>query len=156
MDAQRPQIKMGKKSHTRLGWWFLNGVEKLFGQGGAEQGEFENLKIKLTNFISMLIDKFKDSLTAEIEAKGKEIEESEKVSKATVKESMGGGVKEASEKVMSGTEQVANKAKDAIPGKGSMALIKDAGIDMAQSLTKGSKALIGKDADIKLPGGPER
>lgn len=43
------------KPWTVVGWGIKNGLEKVFGDGAAEQGEFENLKIKLVNMASKMI-----------------------------------------------------------------------------------------------------
>ena len=43
------------KPWTTIGWGIKNSIEKTFGEGAAEQGEFENLKIRLVNMASKVI-----------------------------------------------------------------------------------------------------
>lgn len=66
------------KPRTTIGWGIKNSIEKTFGKGAAEQGEFENLKIRLVNMASKLIGILKESLGAETRKNGEEILAKEK------------------------------------------------------------------------------
>lgn len=63
---------------TTIGWGIKNSIEKTFGEGAAEQGEFENLKIKLVNMASKVIGILKESLGAETQKNGEAILAKEK------------------------------------------------------------------------------
>ena len=63
---------------TTIGWGIKNSIEKTFGEGAAEQGEFENLKIRLVNMASKVIGILKESLGAETQKNGEEILAKEK------------------------------------------------------------------------------
>ena len=68
-------------------------IEKTFGEGAAEQGEFENLKIRLVNMASKVIGILKESLGAETQKNGEEILAKEKgLGKDDESESLSGRV----------------------------------------------------------------
>ena len=66
------------KPWTVVGWGIKNGIEKTFGEGAAEQGEFENLKIRLVNMASKVIGILKESLGVETQKNGEDILTKEK------------------------------------------------------------------------------
>jgi hypothetical protein len=66
---------------TVVGWGIKNSIEKTFGAGAAEQGAFENLKIRLVNMASKVIGILKESLGAETQKNGEEILAKEKAAR---------------------------------------------------------------------------
>ena len=81
------------KPWTTIGWGIKNSIEKTFGEGAAEQGEFENLKIRLVNMASKVIGILKESLGAETQKNGEEILVKEKgLGKDDESESLSGRV----------------------------------------------------------------
>ena len=54
------------KPWTTIGWGIKNSIEKTFGEGAAEQGEFENLKIRLVNMASKVIGILKEGRIKEV------------------------------------------------------------------------------------------
>lgn len=66
------------KPWTTIGWGIKNSIEKTFGEGAVQQGEYENIKIKLVNMASKLIGILKESLGTETQKNGEEILAKEK------------------------------------------------------------------------------
>ena len=122
---------------TVVGWGIKNSIEKTFGAGAAEQGAFENLKIRLVNMASKVIGILKESLGAETQKNGEEILAKEKAARKGAgsidlsNEWPTGKVSKAKSPVISKdiSATIAKAAaKKAVPG--GMALISDKGLDL--------------------------
>ena len=144
------------KPWTVVGWGIKNGLEKVFGDGAAEQGEFENLKIKLVNMASKMIGILKESLGAETQKNGEEILAKEKAvrEKADNKDITGGetaqrGAGKTAEKEPNPGREVSGKRKSRVVSKDISATIAKAA---ARSAVPGGTALIsGRGLDSKMP-----
>ena len=138
------------KPWTVIGWGIKNGLEKVFGDGAVEQGEFENLKIKIVNMASKVIGILKESLGAETQKNGEEILAKEKVLRegAENKDLDGGKTVRGDAPKTSGIG-VTGKAKSPVVRKDISETIAKAA---ARSAVPGGTALIsGRGPDIKMP-----
>ena len=128
---------------TVVGWGIKNSIEKTFGAGAAEQGAFENLKIRLVNMASKVIGILKESLVLAKEKAARkgavsidlfEVGPTEKAVPETADKEAGTGkglISKAKSPVISKdiSATIAKAAaKKAVPG--GMALISDKGMDL--------------------------
>ena len=141
---------------TVVGWGIKNSIEKTFGVGAAEQGEFENLKIRLVNMASKVIGILKESLGAETQKNGEEILAKEKAARK------GAGsidlfevgptekaVPETAEKEAGTGKGLISKAKSPVISKDISATIAKAA---AKKAVPGGMALISdKGLDLQMP-----
>lgn len=142
---------------TTIGWGIKNSIEKTFGEGAAEQGEFENLKIRLVNMASKVIGIFKESLGAETQKNGEEILAKEKaLGKGAESAGLSGraptgkSVAGAAEKGMSSGRGIADKVKKPVVSSDISATIAKASARAAGPA--GGLALISdKGPDIQIP-----
>ena len=141
---------------TVVGWGIKNSIEKTFGAGAAEQGAFENLKIRLVNMASKVIGILKESLGAETQKNGEEIFAKEKAARK------GAGSIDLSNEWPTGKAVPETAEKEAGTGKGLIGEVKprvvstDISATSAKAAAKkavpGGMALISdKGLDLQMP-----
>lgn len=133
------------KHRTSLGWMVTNFYERWFGKGAADQGEFENIKLKFINMVSELIGKFKDSFLAETEKRGAGLADAgyrKREIKVIRREENGA--------VLSSGGPVRKDVKREMAAAGKTNPVIEAGTRVVKTAGKGAvTALIGKESPVK-------
>ena len=141
---------------TVVGWGIKNSIEKTFGAGAAEQGAFENLKIRLVNMASKVIGILKESLGAETQKNGEEILAKEKAARKGAGSIDLSGVGPTEKAVPETADKEAGTGKGLISKAKSPVISKDISATIAKAAAKkavpGGMALISdKGLDLQMP-----